>query len=187
MTVPNLCEAETYCRPLSQQQIDWFLSRGVPVMALARSWDGAFSAVRAADVVRLDGGRFEFAAMMAGRASDPAIVFDALDRFGEPADVIAWRGDWLASWLGRVAMLGEEQLGTFRIAAALDVLPDALAWLQGGRRGVVIVDEAKAAGALRPVHMVAASLEQGRRLRRLCEAPPLRISIRTPAESREAA
>ena len=60
-----------------------------------------------------------------------------------------WRQGFVGSWLGRVGLLGEEQLDGPRLGAPLQVHPDPLAWLRAGRDGVVIVDPVRAAPMLR--------------------------------------
>jgi hypothetical protein len=70
-----------------------------------------------------------------------------------PVDLIAWtpRLNCTASWLGRVALLGEDELLAPRLddEQALMVHETPLAWLIAGRQGVVIVDPRKAAPILR--------------------------------------
>jgi hypothetical protein len=163
-----------------QATIDWFLSRDVPILALARSFDDGFDTLLIADVVFLDVSRFEFA-RYGSKAADvrPACTFVARDAAGDVVDLVAWcRTGGPASWLGRAALLGEEQLWWPRLGEPLVVHPDPLSWLQASRRGVVIVDERQAAPLLRDAGVLgAASVKHGHQLAALTRPPRARILV----------
>jgi hypothetical protein len=98
--------------------------------------------------------RFEFA-RYARDASDAAVavVFHAPDELGNPLDLAAWEPETghLALWLGRVAMLGQDNLYGWRVGEPLVVHETALEWLQAGREGVLIIDPQRASPLLRMV------------------------------------
>jgi len=172
-------DASALCRPLAQSDIDYLISKGVPPLALACTWDGTSSPIVRAHVVETAPHRFEFAEWMRGEAGQSALIIEALDAFGEVSDLIAWNRYMLASWLGRSPILGEEQLAGFRMVDHVKVHETVLAWLAEGRDGVVVIDEGRAGELLRPVPMVAASVQHGRRLRRICTPPAPRILVPT--------
>jgi hypothetical protein len=170
-------------RTPNQARLDWFKTNGVPVANLVTDRLRTFNFVLV-DRVIFCGSRFEFErhAQFEGEAMD-VITFLAQDHLGEIRDVIAWqpRTGTLASWVGRVSMLGEEQVFGPRIVAALLVHPDPLAWLRNSRCGVVIVDRPRAADLLRDAGtLIAADITHGRDLRRTLEIPPPRIVVAAP-------
>jgi hypothetical protein len=89
-------------------------------------------------VVFLPNGCFEFArdARDASYAVI-ALVFLAPDDLGNAFDLAAWEPETgrLALWLGRVSMLGQDNLYYWRLGAPLIVHETPLEWLQAGRGG----------------------------------------------------
>jgi hypothetical protein len=111
---------------------------------------------------------FEFA-RDARDASDAvlALVFMAPDDLGNPLDLAAWEPetDRLALWLGRVSMLGQNNLYGWRVGEPLIVLETPLEWLQAGREGVFVIDPQRASPLLRMVEPLGVKRpEFGRRL-----------------------
>ena len=164
----HIIETWRECADLSQSKIDRLTGAGLSVEALSAD-PGDYGFAIATDRVSFDGGHgfcFERHARQADESYEFAYIIVARDEFGEPADLIAWRGDRIAYWSARVSMLGANNLFAPRLLSdALLVEPDVLSWLRGGRRGIVIIDADKArwqlasAGPLR-----AASIEHGRAL-----------------------
>lgn len=165
------------CDPLNQSDIDWLMSRGVPILRLARNADGAHSPIRAAEIVELPSGEFEFARDTTDEPSARALVIPAHDRCGDMVDLVAWNRKFLGSWLGRCAVLGEEQLVGFRMHDAVEVYRSPLDWLAAGRVGTVVVDWNRAGPILRDHPLRAVDLDHGRHLAKACAVPPPRISV----------
>ena len=131
---------------LTQAVLDWFARQGVPPMALARQLPVA------TDVVVPAGPRFEFARHRGADEAVTAIIIPGHDEWGELADLIAWRpqSGLLATWLGRVGLLGEEQTFAPRLdQQGMAVHPSCLEWLRAERQGVVVVDPVRARPTLR--------------------------------------
>jgi hypothetical protein len=164
-----------------QENIDWFLSRDVPVLALARSYGGEFDFLLMADVIFLGDGHFDFARDCPEARDVRAVcTFLVRDAAGDVADIVAWSSKFrcLASWLGRAALLGEEQLWWPRLGDPLIVHADPLSWLQASRRGVVVVNPVQAAPLLREAGTLGVAKDQhGRKLRALVRQPPVRILV----------
>jgi hypothetical protein len=97
---------------------------------------------------------FEFA-HDARDASDAvlAVVFLAPDDLGDPLDLAAWEPETgrLALWLGRVSMLGQDNLHGWRLGEPLIIHETPLEWLQAGREGVFVIDPQRASPLLRLV------------------------------------
>jgi hypothetical protein len=104
--------------------------------------------------VFLHSNRFEFA-RYARDASEAvaAIVFAAPDELGQLIDLAAWEPETgrLALWLGRVSMLGQDNLYGWRVGDPLTVPETPLEWLQAGREGVCVIDPQRASPLLRMV------------------------------------
>lgn len=158
---------------LSSRTAAWFHAREVPFVNLGMTAHGDLSMVRADSVVFRKPRRFEFA-RYAKRADDAvqAFTFIARDQFGEPADIVAWepRENRLATWRGLVSLLGEEQAFVARLDDEVTLHANPLDWLRAGRRGLVVVDPARARSILLDAGpIVVPSLEQGQNLRKLLE------------------
>jgi len=142
------------CDLLRQIDLDRFKAAGIPVMALVQSKFGRGRCLKRARVV-LDsnGRRFEFERFSRYHIdADEAFILMALDRDGEPVDLVAWRAEpsgFLGSWLGHAAMLGAEQLDLPRLGEPLRVYETPIEWLRDGREGVVVVDPSRAGPMLR--------------------------------------
>lgn len=105
----------------------------------------------------------------------------ALDGGGFLADLVAWqpRTGVLASWLGRVALLGEEQVCGPRWGDEPLILhANPLAWLRASREGAVVLNPSQAAPLLRDVGpLEVATVEEGLRLRAMLSVKPPRIVV----------
>jgi hypothetical protein len=112
------------------------------------------AALYAEPVVFLPNNCFEFA-RDARDASGAvvAVVFHAPDDLGNPLDLAAWepKSGRLALWLGRVSMLGQDNLYAWRLGEPLVAHETALEWLQAGRAGVFVIDPQRASLLLRMV------------------------------------
>ena len=174
------------CSTLRQADIDGFLSAGVDVMSLVQSYDGSGLAIqRDRVVVHPAGRRFEFSRFSRGAFLDTsAFILVALDREGEFADLVAFRGgenSFAGSWLGRIGLLGEEQID--RACDELRVHGDVMSWLRSGREGVVVIDPVRAAPMLRDAgSMVVGSWEEKRRLADMLSVklPPIAVEAAVP-------
>jgi hypothetical protein len=82
-----------------------------------------------------------------------ALVFLAPDDLGNAFDLAAWEPETgrLALWLGRVSMLGQDNLYGWRLGDPLMVHETPLEWLQAGRGGVFVIDHQRASPLLRMV------------------------------------
>lgn len=172
------------CQRLRQTDIDWFIRKGVPPLALARSWDGQPSPILRDIVVHFPGGRFEFARHAPGSENCPSYILLVRDRFGEPSDLVAWNKSNISTWLGTALMLGEDRVVGIRLSSEVVVNSSPLTWLIQGRSGVFIVDPKRAVSILRGYTMRAENAEQARWLRRIFEVRPPRILV---SDSREVA
>ena len=176
----------------TQAQLDALVRKGASPWSIAGEPDSGERAVRFARVV-FNGARFDF---------DPTVDFDmpaegvpaavvlALNDFEEPADLVAWplKGDGLASWLGAVAMLGQQHVMGARLDPALTIFRSGLDWLRGERDGVVLIDPKRAGRELADYGPFAvATVEHGNRLEALLTQPPPGIYVVSPADIREAA
>jgi hypothetical protein len=136
---------------------------GVP-RVYARSWALGIrdmAGLYVEPVVFLPNNCFEFA-RDARDASGAvvAVVFHAPDDLGNPLDIAAWEPETgrLALWLGRVAMLGQDNLYGWRVGEPLVVHETTLEWLQAGREGVFITDPQRASPLLRMVSRLASDV-----------------------------
>lgn len=166
---------------LTQRDLNRFIDQGVPPIYLARTWLGTFSFLQR-DRVVVDGGSFEFARyVQGGEPADvlSAFVFLLFDDDGQPADLAAWRPDGgLALWRDAVWALGQEQVGLPRMGEPLRVHDGVLDWLRAGREGIVVVNHAVAAWALRTTGTLAVETRQDAdRLRKALTVPPPPIVV----------
>lgn len=138
--------------PLRRSDFAWFRSQGLGGEHLACARYGCDLLLR--DLVVFGRRqRFTFARHDGGDGPGTAQAYTLVARTidGTPADVIAWDRETgrLASWLGRVGMLGEDSLWRpLHPEEPLLVHRDPLGWLKAGWRGVVVVHEAAARPAL---------------------------------------
>ena len=139
-------------------------------------------------VVFLPGDRFEFA-RDARDASGAvvAIVFPAPDDLGRLIDLAAWSPETgrLALLLGRVSMLGQDNLCGWRLGEPLAMHETPLEWLKANREGVFVVDPQRASPLLRMVEPLGVKRSSfGRRMR---EAMTIRAPRIVVAQDRRAA
>jgi hypothetical protein len=107
---------------------------------------------------------------------DGAFVILCRDQFGDPMDLATWhpRSTQISTDLNRAAMLGEEQILSGRIGPLM-VHRSPIGWLRNARRGIVLVDPAKAARRLDGIAIVGEDAAHDRELaRRLTIAPLIR-------------
>jgi len=173
------------CDLLRQIDLDRFKASGIPTMALVEGKLGLGRCLKKARVV-LDssGRRFEFERFSRFHTdADAAFIVLALDRDGEPADLVAWRAEpsgFLALWLGQVGLLGEENLDGARFGEPLTVHPDPMSWLRCGREGVVVVDAIRAGPLLRQTgEMVVDSHRERNRLNAIMRVDLPKIIVRS--------
>lgn len=171
--------------PPSPDELQWLRSR-VSVRGLALTWTGTISLIRAADVVELDGGRFEFGRYMPGRQTTRAFLLDAADEAGDVIDIIAFgAGSFVATWLGKAAFLGADFILAPRLYPTVPVRSSPIKWLAADRYGVVVVDPDRAADALQGYTLVAEDVAHARSLKRMLTPPPPKVLL--PAQARAAA
>lgn len=184
LSVADIIDAWRECADLSQSQIDRLTGAGVSVEALSADPDDYGFAI-ATDRVAFDGAHgfcFERHARQPDEGFEPAYIIVARDEFGDPSDLVAWRGDRVASLSARVSMLGANNLFAPRLLSdGLLVEPNVLSWLRSGRRGVVIIDTEKARWQLASAGpLQAASIDHGRALRRaLSFRPRIKVPLST--------
>jgi hypothetical protein len=165
------------CAHLRQSDIDKLLASGVPPLALAQGSRGiGFALARDRIVPHREARRFEFTRHdeTAGEEVCSLIVL-ALDARGVPVDLVAFHAGatpFIGSWLGRVGLLGEEQIRRARDVLQVHATP--LSWLRAGRDGVCVVDPVRAAPMLRDAGTMVVATPHERR--RLVET----ISVRLP-------
>ncbi len=170
------------CKPLDQPSLDHMKSIGVPVQALVSDLNGTGHCIRQ-DRVEARDGRFEFARYVNHEMVRDALVALAFDRDGRAADIVAWRTGhepFVASWLGQVGLLGEENLDMPRLGEPLVVHSDPMAWLRSGRDGVVVVDAIRAGPMLRQAgEMAVGSHAERNRLNAVMRVDLPKIIVRS--------
>lgn len=139
-------------------------------------------------VVFLQNGGFEMArGVRDASEAVAAIIFPAPDELGQLIDLAAWEPGTgrLALLLGRVSMLGEDNLYGWRVGEPLVVHETPLEWLKAGREGVFVINSQRASPLLRMVEPLGVKRpELGRQLR---EALTIRAPRIVVAEDRRAA
>jgi hypothetical protein len=144
-------------------------------------------ALQVADVIFLEGERFDFAAEVGAlRGTVAAIAFPLFDECGDLVDLAAWNvdGGRLALWRGVASMLGAENIFAPRLGQPLLVHETPLDWLRAGRRGVFIVDPQRAAPLLRLAEPLGVKREaHGRSLRQVLTIPAPRIVVASNARA----
>ena len=134
-------------------------------------------------VVFLQDGGFKFARDVRDASEAvAAIIFPAPDELGQLIDLAAWDPETgrLALWLGRVSMLGQDNLYGCRLGEPLMVHETSLEWLQAGREGVFIIDPQRASLLLRMVEPLGVKRpEFGRQLQAALTIRAPRIVVAT--------
>ncbi len=152
------------CQPLDQRSIDHMKSMGVSVLALVSGLDGTGHCIRQ-DRVEARDGRFEFGRYVNHEMVRDALVALAFDRDGRAADIVAWRTGpepFVASWRGKLGLIGEEQLDGSRMGEPLTVHADVMSWLCANRSGVAVVDPVRAGPLLRDAGTMQVDSHHGR-------------------------
>lgn len=132
--------------------------------------------MRRASVI-FDGAHFDFLDEAQGSdvAPAPAIVIVCYEH-GTPVDLLAIRlaPFAAASWLGRVAILGEDDIAG---QARVRVFRTPIDWLRGGCDGIVILNADVARDRLAGKEIVAQDVEHGRWLKNALSFPQPRILV----------
>lgn len=134
--------------PLNTRQVAWLAGQGIPADALLADADGRGWPVLATRVERI-GKLFRFATEEGEGV--PALVLVARGPGGDGIELVAWsaREGWAASETGALPLLGHHDLCPLAGDEPVEVHADVLAWLRARRRGVVILDRARAVPVLR--------------------------------------
>jgi hypothetical protein len=170
---------------LKEPEIKWFARQGVPAHYLAQTYCREFSAIELSAVAFLSGGTFEFAHDLRGPSEVVlAYVMPLRNVNGNAADVFAWHPQTrrFALWRNAVATLGEEQIDMPRLEH-LPVHQDVISWLRTGRRGLVIVDQDRAAPLLQGRGpLLVSSVAHGNLLRKqlTIAAPEILVTVAAP-------
>jgi hypothetical protein len=157
--------------PPSSRYIDLLREHGVSESAITHDFASQPSLIRQDQVVLVGETGFEFARYLKDQSEAISVLtFLARDVTGCVADIVAWdpSSGGLTTWVGRVALLGEEEALRPRLDRHLLVHPDPFAWLRAGRRGVVVVDPRMVFSVLENAGpLCVACVEQGQALRRI--------------------
>jgi len=173
-------------RAPSERSLDVFGREGISGEALYFDDDLEPNPIGVDRVLFSQYGRFEFErhGKSTAGAGCNAFVLAARDRDGRAADIVAWTPKRQPShdfglWLGRLPMLGMEQLDGARLGLdALPVHPDMASWLRAGRRGIVILDHWAAAPILHgAAPLIVSDPVFGRWLRDCLVIPSPRIVV----------
>jgi hypothetical protein len=145
MNAREIIETWRECAHLSQSQIDRLTGAGVSVDALACD-PGDYGFALASDRVAFGGAQFAFERHIRQPGEGvSAFIVPARDEFGEIVDLVAWRGEQLATWCGRVGTLGLQNIYAPRLECeGLPVAQSGIDWLRGDRRAVLIVNHDRA-------------------------------------------
>ena len=136
---------------------------------------GGFDSLVYDVVVSLPGGRFEFARdMRDATGAKVAVIIPARDEYLEHVDLVALDLDTgaIATWLGRVAMLGQEWLSAATFDEPLIVHETALDWLRAGREGLYVIDLGRAGRLLAGRSIAVKSVVFGAALRAALRLEP---------------
>jgi len=179
-------EAHWRGRPLRPVDMDGLRDHGVPGPRV--NWClGAFEPLLRQAIVFRRGPRFEFVRNLRGDPVEPVAAYTLLARDvgGAPIDVVGWhpRSGRLATWLGRIGLLGIDYPCPATKADPLCVFSKPTEWLAAGRRGVVVVDERLARAELLEAGTIQATdIEHGTKLKAMLERVTL-PGIVVPAAS----
>jgi hypothetical protein len=132
-------------------------------------------------VVFLPDDRFEFARDVSDASgAHVAVVFPASDDLGQLLDLAAWDPETgrLALLLGRVSMLGQDNLYSLRLGEPLAMHETPLDWLKSNRDGVFVIDPQRASPLLRMVEPLGVRCASfGRRMRQAMTIRAPRIVV----------
>jgi hypothetical protein len=177
----EILSACTDCRALTPGELGCFNKHGIPSDALAFNQPRKHFKVLAAPIVRLPADRFEFAQYHRGDEKPVnAAIIVCRNELDDLADIAAWvpAENETALWLGRVAMLGQENTLAPRLGDPLFAYPSPREWLARRRDGVVILNPVGARSLLRAASPIAVpSIEFGQSLREALAAPLPRILV----------
>jgi hypothetical protein len=188
---PRVVFEQEQGRPLHQKAIDWFTGNGVSGPALATTMWGHLDFVCIDDIVWLPRNTFEFSRHKKAAEISSACTFVVRDQFLDPFDIVAWQVTTgrIATWLGRAALMGEDQFFAPRLAEGLQVHETPLEWFRERRAGVVVIDKVRAAPKLRDAApLLTASFEHGKKIQEMLRVPAPRILVpSTTSDKQEAA
>jgi hypothetical protein len=178
----NECErALLDCWPVVLQAATYSKLFALAMNAEGVNGCGAFDALHVADVIFRLGGRFDLSSeVRAARGHVSAVIIPARDECGDLVDLAAWNidGGELALWRGVVSMLGEDGINAPRLESeTLDAFGDVASWLRAGRRGVVIVDPARARWRLSGERLAVDDVAFGCRVRDALRLPEPKIFV----------
>jgi hypothetical protein len=191
MTTQTYCDPDDRFGVVAEQEkgrfvdmaaLDWFGKCGVNPLCLFQTWAGCSDYARLDDVVFLPRGGFEFSRYKLGAPAKQALTFVCWDAF-EPQDICAWElaTGRIGTWMGRAALLGEDNLYAPQLDGGLHVHPSVLDWFRAKRSGVVILDPRRAARKLCDAGtLIAASIEHARKLQKDLRIPTPRILVPQP-------
>jgi hypothetical protein len=148
---------------------------GIPPQALAHEHNGRPNPLRRDKIVRC-GRHFEFA-RDARRENDVQAAFTllAFDTCGEPLDIVAFRPrpHLQLSLLGRVTLVGEDQVLRPHLRRGLRVHRTLWGYLAHRRRGIVVMNFSRAALLLHDIRLIPEDENHRRELRRKLVAGPI--------------
>jgi len=168
---PEISESFYASDRLNQAQLNWLRNHGVSTHAMTEP-DPIFTA----RVTFTKTGTFDI--VTAEEEGHTALLILAYGLRGEVLDIAAWtpRSGKLATWLGRVCVLGENEILQPCLGAPLQVYREPLAWLKADRHGVVVVNAKRAADVLSGISLQAEDASHAMELRRLLTRPAPQIS-----------
>ena len=144
----NECEAaHGSCAPLVLNMALYAKLFALGIRGRAVDGYGPFDSLVYDTVAFLAGGRFEFARYVRdATGAKTAIIIPARDEYLEHVDLVALDLDTgeTATWLGRIALLGQEWLSAAMFDEPLLVHETPLDWLRAGREGLCVVDPGRA-------------------------------------------
>jgi hypothetical protein len=167
-------------RPLHQRALNWFAEKGVSALNLAKTTLSEYDFVNIDDIVWLPRMTFEFARYKKSDEITAACTFLIRDLLADPLDIVAWHPTTgrVATWLGRAALMGEDQLFAPRLADGLQVHETPLEWFRERRAGVVVIDKIRAAPKLRDAApLLTPSFEYGKKLQEMLRITPPQILV----------
>lgn len=129
--------------PPSKAQEEHLSRLGMDPAVTIFDWTGHFNLTRTAMVEFLPNNRFEFAEDAKGELTS-ALIIQVRNEVGDVADLLAFRsnGQW-AVWLGRVPVLGLEQVLLPRMSEGLPVHRTILEYFRAARKGTFVLDKEK--------------------------------------------
>ena len=185
----DVTSAYKRCSPLMKSDLDWLIDQQkIPKSALEFDYPKIpVSPIKQASVSFSNAQRFDFNwEREDGYSASRALIIPCRDEAGDLADLAAWDPltQQIALWVGRVAMLGQQNVLAPRLSMALKVQLSPMDWLRDEREGIYIIDNSHAAPLLNDAGRLAAeTTEQGLALERNLTMRP-KIVVRAPPNYR---